>query len=226
MTFPIEMPTTGASLQQFEPQRVDFLSPEAGGRIGAVAAGNPLWGATWQIGKIGPARSDEWRAFVARMRGPGRTFLARDLGRPYPLAHLGGFSSMVRADGTSFSNGNPSGWSQTIDAEGDALLTLTGVPVSLALSLGDYIGFTWGGSTARRRTVARVVVPGIATAGGAITVTVEPPVPTLLVPSTATSNLTRPAIHMRLVPGEVDLGPIDRRLAITSGKVTAIQDLR
>ncbi len=222
MTFPIEMPGTGASLQAFEPERVDYLSPEASGRIGAVAAGNPLWSATWQIGRIGAARSDLWRAFVARLRGPGRTFYASDLGRPRPLAHQSGWTGMTKPGGAAF-NGIADGWSQAIDADGDATLTLTGVSPALVLSIGDYIGLRWSGT---RRTLARAVLPASAGADGTIAVVVEPPVPTLVVPSSAVAYLESPVCVMRLVPGEVDLGPIDRRLAITSGKITAIQDLR
>jgi hypothetical protein len=221
---PLEQPPASAAQQSFELQRVDFISPEAGGRVGAVSAGNPLWAATWQIGKIGALRSDEWRAFMLRLRGSQRTFLARDIARPFPLAYLGGFGGMSRAGGGAFSGAAVS-WSQAISTDGDAILTLSGLPASMAFAVGDYVGFRWGDGDGRR-TLARVVVPAVASTGGVAALTVEPPVPTLVVPAGAVAHLDRPACVMRLVPGQSDLGPIDRRLAVTGGKISAVQDLR
>jgi hypothetical protein len=99
---PIEMPTSGAALQQFELQRIDYQAPEASGRIGGVQAGFPLWLASWSLGAIGVDRSDDWRSFLSEMRGATRRFLGRDLGRPYPKAHLSGFAGMTRPDASPF----------------------------------------------------------------------------------------------------------------------------
>ncbi|WP_380787231.1 hypothetical protein [Sphingomonas sp. R86521] len=221
---PLEQPTASAAQQSFELQRVDFVSPEAGGRIGAVSAGNPLWAATWQLAKIGALRSDEWRAFMLRLRGSQRTFLARDIARPFPLAFIGGFAGMSRAGGGSFS-GAAVAWSQSISADGDAVLTLSGLPGNMAFAVGDYVGFRWGDGDGRR-ALTRVVVRATSSASGVVALIVEPPVPTLVVPAGATAHLDRPACVMRLVPGQSDMGPIDRRLAVTSAKITAVQDLR
>lgn len=224
------MPTRGAALQSFELERVDYLAPEAGGRVGAVTAGEPLWAGMWQLGKMGAAASDEWRAWRLRLRGSQRGFLARDVARPYPLAHITGFAGMTRAGGGAFS-GATTGWSQTIDAEGDASLQISGLPATLAFSWGDYIGFRWDAvgdpaGTMRRRALVRVVVPGLANGSGVAVLRVEPPVPTLVVPPTAIAHLDTPACVMRLVPGGSDFGPIDRRLSVTNGRISAIQDLR
>ena len=230
LTYPIDMPTTGAKLQAFEPQRVDFISPTAGGRVGAVSAGTPLWSATWELGVIDRTRSDIWRAWLMRLRGSQRTFLARDIARPYPLANIGGFSGLTRPSGGAF-DGSASTWSQSIGSEGDATVTLTGLPVGLVLSVGDYIGWRWdaSGSSAGsndRRSLARVVVGGTANGSGVLGVVIEPPVPTLVVPPTAIAHLDRPGCVMRLVPGQSEVGAVDRRLAITSAKIAGIQDLR
>ncbi|MES3152951.1 hypothetical protein [Sphingomonas faeni] len=221
---PLEQPEAGQAQQTFELQRVDFLSPEAGGRIGAVSAGNPLWVAAWQLGKIGAAKSDLWRAWLLRMRGSQRSFLGRDIARPFPLAYVGGFAGMTRAGGGAF-GGAASTWSQVIDGDGSAQLTLTGLPSGFQGSVGDYVGFRWGVGDARRALV-RLVLPASANAGGTATFIVEPPVPTLVVPASAIAHLDRPACVMKLLPGESELGPIDRRLSVMSGKISAVQDLR
>lgn len=223
MTYPIELPRNIAAQQAFELQRVDYLSPEAGGRLGAIAAGNPLWTATWNIGKIGTAKSDEIRAWVARMRGPMRTFFGYDVARIYPKLYPKGFGGMSRAGGGAFT-GPALTWSQTIDAEGDAILELSGLPAGFSIEVGDYVGFRWG--SALRRTLARAIERTDADGAGVASLRVEPPVPTLVVPPDAVAHLDNPFCVMRLVPDQYELGPIDRRLSITGGRITAVQDLR
>lgn len=228
ITFPRDMPEKGAAGQEFEPQRVDFAAPEAGGRLGGVQAGFPLWIATWSLGRMGLDAADEWRAWYLTMRGSQKSFFGRDMGRPYPKRHPEGFARMVKADGTPFL-GSGSGWSQAIDAEGNAVLTLQGLPPGLILSLCDYAGFKWDAAGAPagsygRRALARVVEGGMADATGSVSVKVEPAVPAL-VPPTAVVHLDRPACVMKLLP-DTKIGAIDRSLAVRGGKIVALQDLR
>src|SRR5437868_14970158 len=115
MKAPLAMPASGASMQEFEPQRIDYMAPEAGGRVGGVQAGFPLWLATWTIGRIGADKSDEWRAWLLRMRGATRRFLGRDLSRPFPKLHASGFSRMTIIGGAAFT-GAASDWSENITA--------------------------------------------------------------------------------------------------------------
>lgn len=223
------MITKGASQQAFEVERVDFHAPEAGGYLGGVQAGFPLWMGEWTIGRLGAAGSDDWRAWVASMRGAQKRFLGRDLARPYPKLHIDGFAGMTRAGGGVF-DGSATSWSQSIDSAGNALLTLGGLPVALSLSKIDYIGFRWdaGGAPAGsywRRALVRVTEGAIANGSGNVTVTVEPPVPTAVVPVGAIAHLDYPACVMSLLP-DTKLGAIDRRLAVTGGKILGLQDLR
>lgn len=229
MKSPIEMPTSGASLQSFEIQRVDFAAPEASGRIGGVQAGFPLWAGEWTIGRIGTDRSDDFRAFLSEIRGATRRFLARDLARPYPKAHISGFSGMTRAGGGSF-DGTATSWSESIDSNDDSNISLTNLPTGFTLSKGDYIGFRW---TATESAIAgltwhalvRVVVGDTTDVSGNLTVRCEPPVPSA-VPGTATAYLDRPACVMALIIDQSKLDPIDRRLAVRGGTITGIQDIR
>lgn len=237
----LEPPMTGASLQEFEPQRVDYAAPEAGGRLGGVQAGFPLWLAVWTLGSIGARRSDLWRAWSVRQRGQIRRFYGRDLGRPYPLAHIGGFTHMTKVDGTPFL-GAASGWSQTIDADGNAVLTLEGLPSGLILSVNDYCDFRWTATSEdvaglEWRDLVRVVADedggtgdngfvAIADAAGTITVMVEPPV-SAVTPDEAVAHLDRPACIMAMVTDKTKLTAVDRRLAMKAGStIVGLQDLR
>ncbi len=226
------MPVRGAALQYFEPQTVDFLSPEAGGRGGAIAAGSDLWAAEWQLGKMGARTSDIWRAWAARVATSRRSFVARDLARPYPLKYvLQGFAAMTQADGSGPFTGAASDWSQSIDGEGEPQLTLEGLPSGMILQTGDYVGFKWDSAGADAGTYDRRALVRVdegmwfANASGVVTVPVQPAV-SLAVPATAIAHLDRPGCVMRFVPADRRVGAIDRRLAVAGGTIAAVQDLR
>jgi hypothetical protein len=229
MKAPFAMPASGAAQQEFEPQRIDYSAAEAGGRVGGVQAGFPLWLATWTIGRIGADKSDEWRAFLAKCRGATRRFLGRDLSRPFPKLHRGGFARMTIVGGGPFT-GDASDWSEVITADGDSQLTLQGVPPGLMLSVGDYVGFKWTATEDSVvglpwQAVVRVITGGMADDSGEITVTSEPPVPSCIPPE-AIAHLDNPACVMALITEKTNLDAIDRRLAIKGGTVVGVQDLR
>jgi hypothetical protein len=233
MAIPLEMPMRGASMQYFEPRTVDYLAPETGGYLGSIAAGADLWSAEWQIGRIGARSSDVWRAWAARVAVHRRRFLGRDLSRPYPLKYVeSGFYRMTQADGSGPFTGAAAGWSQAIDEDDEPQLTLTGLPAGLILQTGDYVGFRWdsddadAGANDRRALVRVLEGMWFADASGAVTLPIVPAVPVLTVPAEAVAHLDNPACVMAFVPGDRRLGPIDRRLAITGGTITAVQDLR
>lgn len=234
---PINMPARGGAQQYFEPETANFLSPEGGGRLGAVQAGNPKWAAEWSLGRIGAQVSDEWRGWVARVRQTSRPFLAGDRARPYPLHYPHGFSLMTLPDGATPFDGALGEWSQMVDSQGDAWLTLQAMPSGFILSTGDYVGFRWDDTSAApgnfaRRALVRCDAGGMADAAGELTVRVVPPLPVAgdgllgVVPTTAIAHLDRPMCVMKLIPEQRMLGPIDRRLAVTSGTIKAVQELR
>lgn len=214
------MPPAGPRAQMFEPDRVDYASPETGGQVGAIAAGFPVWRAMWTLGRLGEARSDEWRAWVASQRGAGRLFLGRDYARTFPRAYPAGFAGLMRAGGGAF-NGAATSWGQSIDAEGTATITLGGLPAALALAVGDYLGFKWGDG---RRAMVRAVQPAVASGSGVLAVAVEPPV-FAVVPAGATAHLDSPCCLMRLITDETRLEGIDRGLGITGGVIAGRQVL-
>lgn len=222
------MPIPRVAMQEFEIQRVDYLSPEANGRIGGVQAGFPLWAAVYTLADMEPAESDVWRAWMANMRGATRRFLGRDLSRIYPLEYPDGFAGMTRHGGGAF-DGTATSWSENINSDDDAELTLNGLPSALILSQGDYIGFTWtatddGVAGLTWHAVVRVV-EGATAAAGVVTVTTEPPLPSA-VPAGAVAYLNEPKCVMALEIGQSSLGAIDRRYAIRGGQIVGVQDLR
>lgn len=221
---------SGIAGVSFEPQRIDYAAPQASGRQGGVQAGWPLWGARFDIDRSDPEAADIWRAFFARLRGRIRRFYGYDTTRRRPLAHRFDLLTLTRAGGGAF-NGAATSWSQSIDANGEATITLNGLPAGLTLSLGDYIGLKWDAAGAvigsyERRTMARAVLPAVANSSGQAVVTVEPPLNTALVPAGAIAHLDNPVCVMQLVPDSSQLGPIVEAGVLSGATVIAVQDLR
>lgn len=230
ITFPRDMPSVAALSIYFELQRVDFVSPEAGGRLGAVSAGQPLWKMALSLQNMLPATADTWRAWVAAQRGAARLFYGRDLDRPYPKAHSAGFAGMNRALGGSF-DGSAATWSRTTDADGNERVTLTNLPFPFTLSVGDYLGFRWDDASLatgnmKRRALVRIVEGGSTAGNGQVAVLVEPVVP-LIVPGTAVAYLNNPVCLMRLVPDETQFGEQGPGAVTAAGmRIVGLQDLQ
>ena len=227
----IDMPSHGIRDTIFEPLRFDAGAPERGGRVGGVTLGFPLWEAQWMlVNNMTEQASEEWRAFLIRLRGSQRWFFGFDHKRRFPRTYPGGFSGMTRAGGGTFP-GSATSWSQNIDAHSDAIVTLNGMPNGLIMQTGDYIGFKWDAAgspvgTFDRRTVVRLVESSTASAGGVLTANVEPPVNVQAVPSFAIAHLDEPRGLMRAVSDQSQLGAVGPLLNIAGGSIAAIQDLR
>ena len=222
---------SGVAAMRFEIERVDLASPEANGRQGGVQAGWPLWTASYEIGRSDPDSADLWHVFHDRLRGRQRVFLAHDTTRPFPKAAAMGFAGMVRAGGSIAFTGSALAWSQNIDGDGNARIAMTGLPANFKLSERDLIGFKWDAAGAPagsyyRRAMVRVVAAANASAAGAITVMVEPPLDIRVVPANAIAHLDRPACLMRMIPDKTDLSPIGAGGGFSGGTIFAGQDLR
>ncbi|MEM6265889.1 MAG: hypothetical protein AAF707_00060 [Pseudomonadota bacterium] len=217
---------SGINRVRLQVERVDYAAPEASGRQGGVQAGWPLWSARFEMDRIDPVSADQWCAFVDRLRGRINRFYSYDPTRTFPLAYPSGFAAFAGFAGAAAS------WSQAIQADGSAELTLTGLPVGLALGLGDYVGFKWDASGAaagsyERRTMARNVGgAAVASSAGEMTVTIEPPVNTALVPASSIAHLDRPQCVMQQVPEETELGPTVEAGIMSGATIVGIQDLR
>ncbi|MFA6219587.1 MAG: hypothetical protein WC692_07380 [Erythrobacter sp.] len=222
---------SGIARVRFDIERVDFAAPEASGRQGGVQAGWPLWAARYELDRSDPDSADLWQAFFDRMRGRIRRFYAIDPTRRMPKLYRFGFGGLVRAGSATAFDGAAVSWSQAIDASGNVLITLNGLPVGFQISTGDMIGLRWdaagfGAGNMMRRTIARAVLPAMATGAGQAQVTIEPPLNTALVPAGAIAHFDDPAAVMQLVPEDSNLGPIGPGGVLSGGTITAIQDLR
>ena len=186
-----------------------------GGRQGGVTAGFPLWKTTVTLGVMSLDQSDAWRVFITALRGAQNAFYGYDAARLLPRAYAGGLPA-------GFS-GACSGWSQTIDANGYAVLTLAGLPTGLALTAGDYVDFRWG--SAGQRSLHRLLESAVASGSGYATASIEPPLNVNLVPNTAAAHLDNPMCLMKIVTSETSLGAFGRRGPIESGTIVAVQDL-
>jgi hypothetical protein len=217
IVFPRPIPSVGAMAQAFELERVDYLSPEGGGRIGGVSAGQPLWKMAVSLNNLKERDADLWRAWVLAQRGPQRHFLGFDIDRRMPIRHRDGRPFTKRA----------ASWSESLNDDNLALLTLNGLLPGTILSIGDYVGFRWDAAgapagTFRRRALVRVIAGGVGGAEGSITVAVEPSVPPV-VPPNAEAHLDMPACLMRLT--EAKLGEQVIGYTAAGSRISAIQDL-
>lgn len=219
LSFPRDMPSGGVEDQSFQIARVDYGYGRVDGSQGAVTAGFPLWRMALTLNNADADETDEWRAWVPGQRGAQRPFYGRDLTRPYPKAHAGGFDGMNRASGGAF-DGAATGWSVNADRD---VVTLSGLPAALTLSLNDYIGFRWTTLGEPRRALVQCMEGVVASGAGVLAVTVEPALPTL-VPGGAVAYLDRPGCIMKLVPGETRMGPIDL-VHSAGGTIVAVQHL-
>lgn len=229
----LDLPDVFYANVEFEPQRVDYGAPEAGGRIGGVQAGFPLWAGGWTVDVAGPgdddAGADALRAFFSGVRGAIRRFVGRDVLRPYPKAHKRGFAGMMRAGGGAF-DGSATSWSEIIAADGDSEVTLTNLPVGLVLGTGDYIGLSWIATEAAVagltwQACVRVVEGGVSDGSGEITVTCEPPVPSA-VPAGAVASLDQPGCTMVLIADRSSLQAVGGGGLIRGGQIAGVQDIR
>lgn len=226
MKAPVAMPTLYVAQQQFQLQRVDFVSPEAGGRLNSVQAGFPLWSANYSLSRMPEDYSDTWESFVDGLRGATRRFIAFDLKRLYPKLYPDGFGAFGAFTGAA------SSWSQSINSDGDCLLTLHlgSAAAGLVLSKRDNIDFRYSAtetavSGLAWRALVRVVSGATANGSGDVTVTVEPPIPAA-VPGSAVAHLDNPGCIMALVTDQTNLGAIDRLYSIDGGSIVGVQDIR
>lgn len=217
------MPAAGVGTQVFEPAQVGFESPEVGGAGGALTNGIPRWNAQWTLAtRLTTLQSDEWRAFLASLRGSQRTFLGRDFERPFPRLYSRGFGGMTRHSGGAF-DGSASSWSQSIAADGQASLTLNGLPTALQISTGDYCDFRWTTGGVARRSLVRALQNATAS-GGSVTFGIEPAVP-LVTSGSAVAHLDNPACVMRVVTAQTNVTEMDRR-RVAGARIFAYQDIR
>lgn len=214
------MPDVAVVSAVFNIQRLDFMTTATDGRAFGITAGAPVWILKATIRDGDEDETDEWFAFLDALRGLQRPFLAHDLTRPYPRAYPTGFAGLSRAGGGAF-DGTATTWSVNADRD---QITLGGQPAAFPLKRRDGLMLRWSTGGEPRRSLHRLSAPATATAGGVVTLAVEPPVPTL-VPGTAVADLAKPQAVFKQVISESGMGELDA-LHSAGGTLSAVQDLR
>ncbi len=197
---------------RFWPQRIDLLSPEAGGRLGGVQVGFPLW--RCEIETV--AQSDEdaqsWASWIDRQQGAIHQIRMTDPRRWYPAAYrkAAAFPGAWSGDATGF----------TLNGSRDEVTMA--IPTGIIVTQGDLIGFRWA-SGAKGGFVEVQYEGGGTAASGSLMVKVSPAVPDV-VPNDAICFLLKPFCIMRLTP-ETEAPPSSTD-GVAIGKLAAVQDLR
>ena len=218
LTFPLTLPADFAGTELFEIRRVDFDSPTSGGAVGGVTSGFPVWTARWTLARaLRRETTDGLIAFHDALRGRQRLFFGAPQERAMPWRYPNGFAGLNRAGGGAF-DGTATGWTLNTDRD---VLSLTGLPPGLILTVRDYGMFRWTTGGEARRALVRMMEGATANGSGALSITIEPGVPTR-VPSNAVFDLVRPCTLMRLDTAETRMGEIDRN-GRTSGVLAGIE---
>ncbi len=158
-----------------------------------------LWKGTISLGRMLQAEAAHASVMMDLIRTSGALFWAFDARRPAPAADPRG---MVLGTATPTIHALPSG---------NRSIALAGLPAGYVLSIGDYLGFAYGGG---RRALHRVAELQVQAASNGITPAFE--VSTLINPGAvvgAAVQLIRPAIPCMRVTGSVMTGE-------TRGKIT------
>lgn len=187
-------------------------SGTGGGQILTREIAPRLWTGSVALGRLTPAEASDILPLIDLVRGPGASFMAHDLMRPYPLLDpdgsvLDAAAVTVGAIGASFRD-----------------LRLAGLPPNYPLRRGDMIGVNWGASPVRYG-LHRIVVASSTDASGLTGwIEVAPAIAAGVAVGSA-AVLARPAIKAVILPGSVQTGALRRGLVEGIG-FSFIQTLR
>ncbi len=188
ITFPRDFPNAGLATRfndvVFMPMFMQVRAPTRGGLVQVALVGPSLWQMEYKTRLMPEREFEEWRAWLSSLRGGARLFKAWDPLRRYARAYRQGYGALTRAGGGSFSAGTANLLS--IASSRDEI-TISTLPASFVFSLGDMISIPFGSS----RSLHRVIEAATASAGGQVTVGVEPALP-LGVTTGATVDLASP----------------------------------
>lgn len=144
------------------------------------------------------------------MQGGQNSFLCHDFSRPRPQTYRTAGLPATKALGGAF-NGTCD-----VDAVTAYTVTLSGLPASLVLLEGDYIGLVQDGHYG----LHRVTVDATANGSGVVTVDVVPPVNTNLFDAAATAQLEKPVAEF--VPVDIEGTPSVEAATVT---ITGVQKI-
>lgn len=210
ISYPRMFPNFGVGPMRFVLQRTEAITPERSGRLASVAMGWPVWRLEADFPAITDETAVQIEAWIASLRGMSEGFIGHDVRRWYPASYPGGTLPLTRYGGAAF-DGSASSFS--LDGT-RSIVTLNGLPSSLAISAGDFIGFK-GGAGFTKRACVKVIEGGTAV-NGVLAITVEPAVRAIVSTwASVTAHLDKPGCNMKLLP-DTQIGDND-----PSGQMTA-----
>jgi hypothetical protein len=224
MWTPPAMLTHSVASVSFDLQLVQYQTATGQGRTLAVQAGIPRWTLTANLAGLRTDPFEEWRAWIARLRGAQRPFIGRDpyRARPRRYNNPGGFPGAF--------SGAAATWVQVVDADGTAFMVMTGLPVGMVVSPGDFIDLRWTTGGEPRRSLHRAITADTAYAPlGTVALEIEPPIQDAasaapIVPPSAVAHFDAPGCLMRLT-NETRIGEVGL-LKFAPITLSAVQDLR
>lgn len=205
ITYPRAFPFDGCFTDpgEFELKHVQTQSLTGSSTPNVADIAPARWVGSWSTRVHSWQEFDEWDAWLASLRGGLRLFKGRPNRHRWPRAFPRGFSGLTVG-------GNPFSGSGNLDVIGDNrdVVTIDALPANFALGKGDIFSIPVGS----RQHLHRILEGGT-TSGGAVTVTVEPPIRPGVNPDIAVL-LDAPYCDMSLVSKSL------KRDAIKGGTVT------
>lgn len=186
ITFPRDLPDPhNIKSCRFDVQHQQVRAPTRGGLVQVAAVGVDLWVASYETAPMREVEAEAWRAWLHSLRGGALFFKMCNPVRRYALAYPTGYGALTRAGGGSFSAGTAtlSAIATTRDT-----ITLTTLPASFVLTVGDLVSIPFGSAG---RALHRVVEGATANGSGQATVTIEATIP-LAVSTGVTVDLLKP----------------------------------
>lgn len=173
-----------------DPENVDTGMTGRGEMISAELAPQ-LWQASVTLARCYPSETAWIETRLSLLRTPGRSFLAYDTRRPFPLLDPEG--TMIRGASVTLAS-----------VPSLREISLAGLPARYPLSSGDYLAFTYSGG---RRALHRVVEPVAANNSGVTPVFEVSPMLTPGAVVGAAVSLARPAAGFQIVARSITPGP-------------------
>lgn len=170
----------------------DAVNETRGGAILSAEIGDAHWEAVYETQPFRRPERAIWQAWWATLRSHW-SFLGYDPEKRFPLNYGKGVFNLSRAGGGAFDG------TALVSSATATTISLTTLPAAFVMLVGDHVSLALSDG---RRGLHQVVEQATSSAGGAVTVTVEPRVRTSVVVNGSTvASLVKPKAEMFIRPG-------------------------
>lgn len=171
ITYPRDLPSGNIwrDTCRMQPLYAQVSAPSRGGLVQVANIGRDRWGFQFETVPLIEPQAHEVQAWVRSLRGGVRLFKARFPLRDYLIAYPSGYGGLTRFGGGAFDG------TATLSAVGVTLdtVSLTTLPAGLVFKAGDLLSIAYASGV---QGLHEVMEPANASAGGAVTLAVEPTV--------------------------------------------------